>query len=159
MSILADEVIRAARDEYKKWKNSARLYACIAKVLRPLLIIATALVAADKILGTHFKALATDGWFLAVISVFAAAGTGIEAWLKPAEKWKGFLADRDVMQCLLIRAKSTDPSDMVALTGNPGANPGSPSQPREEQCVLGFKLTHYLREVDSPPVAELTFPR
>jgi hypothetical protein len=90
MSILADEVIRTARDEYNKWKSSARLYAGIAKFLRPVLIIATSIIAAKETLGQYYtgdywKYLTgmSSGWFFPVLSVIAAAGTGIEAWLKP----------------------------------------------------------------------------
>ena len=116
MSILSEEVIRTATDEYEKWKGSARLYATISRILRPLLIAATSVVAADKSLGQwKWFASVSDGWFFPILAVLAAIGTGIEAWLKPAEKWKGFLADRDVMDGLAILARSTDPNDTGAL--------------------------------------------
>jgi hypothetical protein len=55
------------------------------------------------------------GWLFPILAVIAAIGTGIEAWLKPREKWKGFLADRDIMDGLRIRARNIDPADTGSL--------------------------------------------
>jgi hypothetical protein len=109
---LSDDVILAAEDEYSKWKSSARQYAALSLLLRPFLIASTSIIAAEKTLGSYFT---NTGPLFPLLSVCAAIGTGLEAWLKPREKWKGFLADRDKMDGVRIRARSIDPNDTVGL--------------------------------------------
>lgn len=108
MSMLEDLVNSAERD-YEGWKQQARFYGTLSSVVRVLLIISTALVAAERTLG----ALLPDSWkpVFPVLSVLVAIGTALDAWLKPREKWKGFLADRDAVNHFLIVAKNTKPDD------------------------------------------------
>jgi hypothetical protein len=72
-------------------------------VLRGTLIVASALVAAHP-----------SGKFLhgtaAVLSIYVAAGTGLEAWLKPREKWKRFMTDCENAEDLLMRLENADTS-------------------------------------------------
>jgi hypothetical protein len=48
---------------------------------------------------------------LAAFSIYVAAGTGIEAWLKPREKWKGFMTDCENADDLLVRLENADTTD------------------------------------------------
>lgn len=79
--------------------------------MRGSLIIASALVAAKA----GLKTLITDDLTFAALSVFVAAGTALEAWLKPREKWKGFMADREDSEDLLMRLDEADANDPKAI--------------------------------------------
>jgi hypothetical protein len=87
----------------RAWRRMSRVYAGISIVLRGTLIIASALVAAKlgsgRILGDTAAA---------ILSVYVAAGTGVEAWLKPREKWKGFMTDGEDAEDLLMRLENAD---------------------------------------------------
>jgi len=81
----------------------SHFYAYVSIVLRGTLIIGSALVAAkvgtDKLL---------SGRWLAVLSVYVAAGTALEAWLKPREKWKGFMTDCENAEDLFMRLENSN---------------------------------------------------
>ena len=89
------------------WRRMSRVYAFVSVALRGTLIIGSALVAA-KLGSGRFLGDTTA----AVLSVYVAAGTGIEAWLKPREKWKGFMADCENAEDLLMRLQNADISDL-----------------------------------------------
>ena len=82
----------------ESWRTMSRFYAGVSIVLRGTLIVGSALVAAkvgaDKLL---------NGWWAGFLSVYVAAGTGLEAWLKPREKWKGFMTDCENAEDLFLR--------------------------------------------------------
>jgi hypothetical protein len=90
----------------RAWRRMSRAYASMSIVLRGTLIIASAIVAAKLGLKDVFR----DVTF-SVLSVVVAAGTALEAWLKPREKWKGFMTDRDNAEDLFMRLENTDPTD------------------------------------------------
>jgi hypothetical protein len=89
-----------------KWRTMSRVYALLSIFMRGSLIIASALVAAR--LGTG-KFLCETA--LAIFSIYVAAGTALEAWLKPREKWKGFMTDHENAEDLLMRLENADTSD------------------------------------------------
>jgi hypothetical protein len=88
------------------WGRMSRVYAVISVLLRGSLIIMSSLVAAR--LGT---AKFLNDTVLAAFSIYVAAGTGIEAWLKPREKWKGFMTDCENAEDLLVRLENADTTD------------------------------------------------
>src|SRR2546429_357414 len=110
---LIEDLIRAAEQDYKGWKNQARFYGTVSSGVRMLLIVSSALVAADKTLTSHLPA----GWeaLFPSLSVLVAIGTALDAWLKPRDKWKGFLSDRDAANLLLMKARNVDKSDVVKI--------------------------------------------
>jgi hypothetical protein len=81
------------------WRRMSRVYAGFSIVLRGTLIIASAIVAAK--LGHLLPDTA-----VLVLSIYVAAGTGLEAWLKPREKWKGFMTDGEKAEDLLMRLRN-----------------------------------------------------
>jgi hypothetical protein len=87
------------------WGRMRGVYAVISIFLRGTLIVASALVAAH--LGSGKVLCAATA---AVLSIYVAAGTGIEAWLKPREKWKGFMTDCENAEDLLMRLENADTS-------------------------------------------------
>jgi hypothetical protein len=88
----------------------SRVYAWISILLRGTLIVASAVVAAK--LG--LKGIFCEVTF-SVLSVVVAAGTALEAWLKPREKWKGFMTDCENAEDLLMRLGSTDATDVKRI--------------------------------------------
>jgi hypothetical protein len=98
MPPMSDDLKSIISKYIKAWGRMSRVYAFISVLLRGSLIIASSLVAAR--LGTgKFLGETT----LAAFSIYVAAGTGIEAWLKPREKWKGFMTDCENAEDLLVR--------------------------------------------------------
>jgi hypothetical protein len=88
----------------RAWRRMSRVYAGISIVLRGTLIVASALVAAHLGGGRFLGGTST-----AALSIYVAAGTGLEAWLKPREKWKGFMTDCENAEDLLMRLENVDP--------------------------------------------------
>jgi hypothetical protein len=88
------------------WRTMARAYALLSIILRGTLIVASAIVAAKLGLKCIFREIT-----FSVLSVVVAAGTALEAWLKPREKWKGFMTDYENAEDLLIRLENTDATD------------------------------------------------
>jgi hypothetical protein len=89
-----------------KWRAMSRFYGSISFFLSVTLIVASALVAAK--LGIVIRGFETS---VAVLSVYVAAGTGVQAWLKPREKWKGFMTDYENAEDLVMRLDNADASD------------------------------------------------
>jgi len=84
----------------------SRVYALISILLRGTLIVASAIVAAKLGLKDIFHDIT-----FSVLSVVVAAGTALEAWLKPREKWKGFMTDCENGEDLFMRLENTDATD------------------------------------------------
>jgi hypothetical protein len=87
------------------WRRMSRVYASISIILRGTLIVASSLVAAKLGIAKLFSDTA-----FAVLSIYVAAGTGAEAWLKPREKWRGFMTDCENAEDLLMRLENADTS-------------------------------------------------
>lgn len=108
---MTEDLKLVASQYIHSWRNMSRVYAGISIVLRGSLIIGSALVAAK--LGTGTKLLCDQA--VTFFSVYVAAGTAIEAWLKPREKWKGFMTDCENMEDLHMRLENwsgTDPKEL-----------------------------------------------
>lgn len=73
------------------------------------MIICSAIVAARAGLDPEH----CDDREFVVLGVVVAAGTAIEAWLKPREKWKGFMGDTESSEDVLLRLQNTDPADIA----------------------------------------------
>jgi hypothetical protein len=87
----------------------SRFYASASIVLRVTLIVASAIVAAK----VGLKSV-PDITF-AVLSLIVAAGTALEAWVKPREKWKGFMTDCENAEDLLMRLENTEATDLKSI--------------------------------------------
>ena len=112
MALIEDLIATTERD-YKDWKSQARVYGTISSVVRPLLILCTALVAAKETLVPHISQ--SLGMLFPALSIAVAVGTALDAWLKPREKWRGFLADRDAAKILLMKACNVEKSDSTKV--------------------------------------------
>jgi hypothetical protein len=102
-----DQDLKAIIPKYiRAWRGMSRLYAGISIALRGTLIVTSSLVAAKLGSGRLLCNTAAT-----VLSVYVAAGTGIEAWLKPREKWKGFMTDGENAEDLLMQLENAETAD------------------------------------------------
>ena len=98
--------------EHKKWARSAILYGTISTSIRVLLILTSTIVAAQNNLnGSPMEFLIT---WVPVFALTVSILTAIDAWLKPRDKWRGFLEDRDDLGDLVIKAET----DNTPSSGN-----------------------------------------
>jgi hypothetical protein len=109
---LADDLREAVLNDYTSWKNQTIFYNVASDVFRVSLIILTSLVAARTTLTwlDHAHPL-----LFPLLAVITAVLTALDAWLKPREKWKGFMNDRYAAQLLLMLVKNTDPKDAAKI--------------------------------------------
>jgi len=86
--------------ELSKWTLSARVYATLYVILRAVLIISSAIVAAQNNLkGSAFGFLVA---WVPILALTVVIATGIDTWQRPQLKWRGFMEDRDGLESLVI---------------------------------------------------------
>ncbi len=113
MPPMSDDLKTILPQYISKWRCMSRFYAIISVILRGTLIITSAVVAAKaSALG---EGRLVGGHFAAILSIYVAAGTGIEAWLKPREKWKGFMTDCENAEDLFMRLDNSNPADNAEI--------------------------------------------
>jgi hypothetical protein len=105
-------LVKEMEIEHKKWSFSTKVYGTLYPTIRFFLIGASGLVAAKESLVTTFGGIAT---WVAPIAVSVTIVTALDTWLKPRDKWRGFMRDRDDLATLRIRADAADPHDSAAL--------------------------------------------
>lgn len=96
--VLADEMTR----ELRRWRVATFNYGVTYYLSRILLIAASAVVAADQNLGEGKAA-----WLILWVPTLAlgvAVLTAVDTWLKPQQKWRGFMESRDALADLMIQA-------------------------------------------------------
>jgi len=93
--------------EYRKWSFSTKVYGTVNVLIRVFLIVASSVVAAEKTLGASAVSMLAHfaGW-VPGMAVGVTIVTALDTWLKPREKWRGFMEDRDDMADILIRAQA-----------------------------------------------------
>ena len=95
--------------ERRKWARSTMLYGAINVIARLFLIVASTIVAAEKnLLGSRAGFLVT---LVPLLALGVTVVTAIDTWLKPRDKWRGFMEDRDDLTDVLIRAQKTENAD------------------------------------------------
>lgn len=100
----SNPIITEMQGERKKWARSTVVYGTLNVASRIFLIIASSIVSAEKNLIDS-----SAGFLVKWVPVLALAVTVITAfdtWLKPRDKWRGFMEDRDDLSNLLVRAQS-----------------------------------------------------
>lgn len=110
MPPMSQDLTRRVLAYIKSWRRMSRVYAFISVFLRGTLIVASAIVAAKLGLKEAFRDVTFTG-----LSIVVAAGTALEAWLKPREKWKGFMTDCENAEDLQMRLENTDPADSKTI--------------------------------------------
>ncbi|HYV11792.1 MAG TPA: hypothetical protein VE980_12885 [Pyrinomonadaceae bacterium] len=104
----SDPLLTEMQKEHVKWARSTVLYGTVNVAIRLFLILASGLVAADKSISASHPMMGSAIPFLAVAVTVL---TAIDSWLKPRDKWRGFMEDRDDLADLLFRGQKT-PADL-----------------------------------------------
>lgn len=97
-AVLAEEMAR----ELRRWRVATVNYGVTYYLSRILLIVASAIVAADQNLGEG-KTKWLIGW-VPLLALAVAVLTAVDTWLKPQQKWRGFMESRDALADLMIQA-------------------------------------------------------
>ena len=105
----SNPLLTEMQTEHKKWARSTVLYGTTNVAVRLFLIIASGLVAAEKSVFTSTGVIATK--LIPLLAVAVTLVTAIDTWLKPRDKWRGFMEDRDDLADLLIRAQKSSTID------------------------------------------------
>src|SRR5215210_4359207 len=106
--LLIDEI----QGERTKWARSTIVYGTLNVIIRLFLILFSGIVAAGKTLADSFEF--SFKW-ISVIAAAVAILTAIDSWLKPRDKWRGFMEDRDDISDLLISAQASQGDDTTTL--------------------------------------------
>jgi hypothetical protein len=102
---LVDEMNR----ELRNWRIAAVSYGFTYYASRITLIVASAIVAAkENLSGGHGQWLV--GW-VPLLAVAVAIITALDTWLRPQQKWRGFMEARDSLTDLMIRMENGLPVD------------------------------------------------
>ena len=122
-----DPLLAEMKTEHHKWSRSTVIYGAANVAIRLFLIIGSGLVAADKsILASH----PFMGEVIPLLAVGVTVVTAIDSWLKPRDKWRGFMEDRDDLADLLIRVQK------------PPADSGAEDKLREDFTKLRRRHRH-----------------
>jgi hypothetical protein len=108
-----DLYFRVARYQ-KIWQKQTRVYAGISISFRVVLILATALEAAQKTAEGVWKFAGFNQFFL-LLSIVVAVLTALDSWLKPREKWQGFLKVNEDALSILDEVRQAEERDKDAL--------------------------------------------
>jgi hypothetical protein len=108
--MIPDTLHGQAVTECNKWAVSTRVYGTAYVAIRLFLITFSAMVAAAKTL--EFASI--PRW-APVFALAVTIVTGIDTWLNPWKKWRGFMEDRDDLARLL------DPIKRAQEAGDTGA--------------------------------------
>lgn len=101
--------------EHRKWAFSTKVYGTLYPAIRFYLIVASGLVAAKEPLAT--TPLRELALWVPVLAVSVSVVTALDTWLKPRDKWRGFMRDRDDLAALRIRAGGAEPEISATLEG------------------------------------------
>lgn len=102
---LVDEMNR----ELRNWRIATMSYGFSYYASRITLIVASAIVAAKENLAEgHGQWLV--GW-APLLAVAVAVITALDTWLRPQQKWRGFMDARDSLIDLMIRMENGLPAD------------------------------------------------
>jgi hypothetical protein len=99
--------------EHKKWTFSTKVYGTLYPATRVYLIAVSAIVAANEALASS-PLLILLPW-VPILAVSVTIITAVDTWLKPRDKWRGFMRDRDELATLIIGSGGASPQDAVAL--------------------------------------------
>jgi hypothetical protein len=107
----ADHLIIDIQKEQKKWARSTMFYAACNGIFRVLLILASGIVAAQNNL-KESPASFLVRW-VPILALGVTILTALDSWLKPRDKWRGFMEGRDHLSDLLLRAQATQSADLT----------------------------------------------
>jgi hypothetical protein len=103
---LSEDLAATVTGYISTWKRMSRAYAGMSIVLRLALIISSAILA-SKLAGINWKDSDGGAWLSALVGI----GTAVDSWLKPRDKWKGFMTVCERAEDLLMRLRNTNPAE------------------------------------------------
>ncbi|MFE7974271.1 DUF4231 domain-containing protein [Streptomyces shenzhenensis] len=109
--MLPGPLVKEMDREMRRWRIATFNYGVTYYLSRILLIVASAVVAADQNLGGGH-----GSWLIAWVPALAlvvAVMTAVDTWLKPQQKWRGFMESRDALADLRIQAEGGMTADQV----------------------------------------------
>ncbi|MER5908402.1 hypothetical protein ABT150_51930 [Streptomyces mirabilis] len=108
---LPEPLVREMDREMRRWRTATFNYGVTYYLSRILLIIASAVVAADQNLGDGHGSWLID--WVPALALAVAVMTAVDTWLKPQQKWRGFMESRDALADLRIQSGGGMPPDEV----------------------------------------------
>jgi hypothetical protein len=86
--------------QHRYWRLSTATYGVTYYLSRIILIIGSAIVAAKETLArSQFNAI--NEW-IAGVAVVVAILAALDTWLRPGDKWRGFMESRDAVEHLKL---------------------------------------------------------
>src|SRR5688572_2722155 len=98
-------LIAEMQTERRKWARSTVTYGTVNVVTRVFLILASGIVAAEKNLSDSHSGFLVK--WVPLLALGVTVITAFDTWLKPRDKWRGFMEDRDDLSDLLIRSQES----------------------------------------------------
>lgn len=108
---LPEPLVREMDREMRRWRTATFNYGVTYYLSRILLIIASAVVAADQNLGGGHGSWLIN--WVPALALAVAVMTAVDTWLKPQQKWRGFMESRDALADLRIQSGGGMPPDEV----------------------------------------------
>jgi len=110
---MPESLVSEMQGEHWKWAFSTRLYGTIYPTVRLTLITASAVVAAkDNLSDSPLGSLVI---WVPAIALMVSIVTAVDTWMKPRDKWRGFMRDRDDLADLLLRLRAVGANDTATL--------------------------------------------
>jgi hypothetical protein len=108
---LPEPLLREMDREMRRWRTATFNYGVTYYLGRILLIIASAVVAADQNLGGGHGSWLIE--WVPALALAVAVMTAVDTWLKPQQKWRGFMESRDALADLRIQSGGGMSADEV----------------------------------------------
>ena len=102
-----DSLLDHVDSEYKNWSRGTRVYGALYVGIRTCLIFASALVATRDTLSSSVAPFLSR--WVPILALAVTILTTVDTWMKPRDKWRGFMEDRDALDDLRLRVKSAVP--------------------------------------------------
>ena len=111
------ELLSVMENERKRWAQGTLAYGIVYRGLRIVLIIMSATVAAQANL--EDSVLTGIIHWIPIFALAVAILTALDTWMKPRDKWRGFMSDRDGLDRFILELKSIrDPQEDQILAMN-----------------------------------------
>jgi hypothetical protein len=94
-------LITEMRRELRRWRIATINYGITYYVSRAILLTASAVVAAQENLKGSIVQWLID--LAPILALVVAVLTALDTWLKPQQKWQGFMESRDQLADLMVQ--------------------------------------------------------
>jgi hypothetical protein len=104
-----DLLIKEMSREKWKWALSTTIYGALNVIIRIFLIVTSFIVAAERhLVGSKYDFLVQ---WVPLLALAVTIVTAIDTWLKPRDKWRGFMENRDALSDILIQTSTMESTD------------------------------------------------